>query len=155
MSPVGSEALHTTTARYSLKERELVIHRSESLLLREYIAFLGIGHKRLRVASGITDLHLDKPEGSEVVEAKRAGTRRFVREALAQLLDYAPHTPRPAARLAALFPTLPDVQCLALLHRYGVDCVYRTSPNSFARVDAPDDVRAAMTPFWRGEWKSS
>ncbi|WP_030739231.1 hypothetical protein [Streptomyces sp. NRRL F-2890] len=136
-------------------ERELVIHRSESLLLGEYIAFLGIEHKPLRVPSGITDLHLDKPEGSEVVEMKRASRGRFVREALAQLLDYAPHTPGPAARLTALFPTLPDEQCLALLHRYGIDCAYRTSPNSFACVDAPGDVRAAMTPFWRDEWKSS
>ncbi|MFE9629380.1 hypothetical protein [Streptomyces sp. NPDC006527] len=105
--------------------------------------------KRLRTPAGITDVHVDLPDGSEVVEAKRGHSRRFVREALAQLLDYAPHTPEPAVRLSALFPARPADHDLALLHRYGVDCVYRTHPMTFERAPAPQQTRASMMLLWQ------
>ncbi|MGW2082143.1 hypothetical protein ACWCOW_35390 [Streptomyces sp. NPDC001939] len=147
---VDGEALRTQTTRYTLTERELVVHRTEALLLQEYTDSLGIEQpQRLRTPAGITDLHLTRPDGSEVVEAKRSSTRRFVREALAQLLDYAPHSPEPATRLTALFPTRPADQDLDLLHRYGIDCVYRTHPHTFDRAPAAQEVRAGMTPFWQ------
>jgi hypothetical protein len=147
---VDGEALHTSTTRYALKERDLVVHRTEALLLQEYTQSLGIKQpKRLRTPAGITDLHLSSPDGSEVVEAKRDSTRRFVREALAQLLDYAPHTPSPAIRLTALFPTRPIDQNMALLHRYGIDCVYRTHPLTFEHAAAPREIRTGMTLFWQ------
>ncbi|MFI9422370.1 hypothetical protein ACIG54_02275 [Streptomyces achromogenes] len=148
---VDGEAVHTPTTRYALRERELVVHRTEALLLQEYTQSLGIEQpKRLRTPAGITDLHLPSPDGSEVVEAKRDSTRRFVREALAQLLDYASHTPEPAIRLTALFPTRPTNQNLALLHRYGIDCVYRTHPLTFERAAAPEKTRTGMMLFWQG-----
>ncbi|MFD4413462.1 hypothetical protein [Streptomyces sp. NPDC058476] len=88
---VDGEALHTPSTRYRLTEHELVVHRTEAFLIQEYTGFLGITQpKRLRTPAGITDLHLALTHGSEVVEAKRGSSRRFVREALAQLLDYAP-----------------------------------------------------------------
>ncbi|NEB94020.1 hypothetical protein [Streptomyces bauhiniae] len=149
-SIVDGEALHTPATRYVLAERELVVNRTEALLLQEYAKTLGIEQpRRLRTPAGITDLHVPRPDGSEVVEAKRASTRRFVREALAQLLDYAPHTPEPATLLTALFPTRPADQDLALLHRYGIDCVYRTHPSTFERTPAAQEVRVGMTPFWQ------
>ncbi|MFE7927518.1 hypothetical protein ACFU6S_02070 [Streptomyces sp. NPDC057456] len=147
---VDGEALHTPSTRYALKERELVLHRTEALLVQEYTGFLGLTEpKRLRTPAGLTDLHLALPDGSEVIEAKRASSRRFVREALAQLLDYAPHTPEPAIRLTALLPARPGEPELALLHRYGVDCVYRTHPLTFDRAPAPEEARARMTPLWQ------
>ncbi|MFJ9822253.1 hypothetical protein ACIRU3_44940 [Streptomyces sp. NPDC101151] len=147
---VDGEAVHTPTTRYALKEHELVVHRTEAFLLQEYTDSLGITQpKRLRTPAGITDLHLALPHGSEVVEAKRGSTRRFVREALAQLLDYAPHTPEPAARLTALLPARPADHDLALLHRYGIDCVYRIEPGAFDRAPAPEQARAVMAPLWR------
>ncbi|MFF3062062.1 hypothetical protein [Streptomyces sp. NPDC057909] len=72
-----------------------------------------------------------------------------MREALAQLLDYAPHTPEPAVRLTALFPTRPADQDLALLHCYGIYCVYRTHPLTFDRTPAPQEARASMMPLWQ------
>ncbi|MFE4023456.1 hypothetical protein ACFXPZ_39710 [Streptomyces sp. NPDC059101] len=147
---VDGEALHTRTTRYTLTERELVVQRTEALLLQEYTDSLGIERpQRLRTPAGITDLHLSRPDGSEVVEAKRASTRRFVREALAQLLDYAPHTPEPVTRLTALFPSRLADHDLALLHRYGIDCVFRTHPHVFDTAPAAQEVRIGMTPFWR------
>ncbi|MFD9461127.1 hypothetical protein [Streptomyces sp. NPDC060027] len=144
---VDGEALRTPSTRYRLEEHELVVHRTEAFLVQEYVGFLGIDQpKRLRTPAGITDLYLALPEGSEVVEAKRAGSRRFVREALAQLLDYAPHTPDPAIRLSALFPDRPADRDLELLHRYGVDCVHRTHPMTFERTPAPQEARASMMP---------
>ncbi|MDF3302489.1 hypothetical protein [Streptomyces tropicalis] len=147
---VDGEALRTPTTRCALREHELVVRRTEAFLLREYTDWLGITQpKRLRTPAGITDLHLALPEGSEVVEARRANTLGFVRDVLAQLLDYAPHTPESAARLTALLPVRPADRDLALLHRYGVDCVYRTHPRTFDRSPAPEEARAAMMPLWR------
>ncbi|MFF7889292.1 hypothetical protein ACH40F_51760 [Streptomyces sp. NPDC020794] len=147
---VDGEALRTPSTRYRLEERELVVHRTEAFLVQEYVGFLGVDRpQRLRTPAGITDLHLALPDGSEVVEAKRASSRRFVREALAQLLDYAPHTPQPAIRLSALFPERPADRDLELLHRYGVDCVHRTDPMTFERTPAPQETRASMMPLWQ------
>ncbi|WP_405976511.1 hypothetical protein OG496_55095 [Streptomyces sp. NBC_00988] len=147
---VDGEALHTPSTRYRLTEHELVVHRTEAFLVQEYTAFLGItAPKRLRTPAGITDVHVELTHGSEIVEAKRASSRRFVREALAQLLDYAPHTPEPAVRLTALFPLRPADHDLALLHRYGIDCVYRTHPRTFEREPAPHQARASMMVLWQ------
>ncbi|MGW0631398.1 hypothetical protein [Streptomyces sp. NPDC002758] len=149
---VDIEALRTSATPYAPKAQELVLHRTEALLLREYIDSLGIKQpKRLRTPAGITDLHLTSADGSEVIEAKRGSTRQFVREALAQLLDYAPYAPEPAIRLTALFPSRPADHDLALLHRYGIDCVYRTTALAFDRAAAPAQVRASMMLLWQHE----
>jgi hypothetical protein len=88
------------------------------------------------------------PGGAEVIEAKRSGDRAFVRQALSQLLDYAPHAPKPAARLTALFPEAPSPSSIELLHRYGVDCVYRAAPGAFTRTAADDKVRSYLQQRW-------
>jgi hypothetical protein len=52
-------------------------------------------------------------------------------------------------KLTALFPTRPGVHELALLHRYGVDCVYRAHPSVFDRIPAPREARVSMMPLWQ------
>jgi hypothetical protein len=102
----------------------------------------------LRTPAGIADLHLTGPDGTEIIEAKRSSDHRFVREALAQLLDYAPHSPLPADRLATLLPVRPADADIALLHRYGIDCLFRTTPGAFQRSPAPAAAREYMQKRW-------
>ncbi|MCE6999829.1 hypothetical protein LZG04_34200 [Saccharothrix sp. S26] len=53
------------------------------------------------------DLYYTTDSDVVVVEAKSLTTHGKVREAVAQLLDYAASTPEPATRLMALFPERP------------------------------------------------
>ncbi|MEU6822733.1 hypothetical protein ABZ921_19065 [Streptomyces atriruber] len=146
---VPVEGVHTPTAAYRRDEREIQVQRAEALLVNEYKATLaGAEVTRLRTPSGITDLHVTGPDGTEVVEAKSSGEHTYVRAALAQLLDYAPHSPLPADRLGALFPVCPAEKSVALLHRYGVDCIYRSAPHVFERISAPDGARMYMRKVW-------
>ncbi|TKA11953.1 hypothetical protein FCI23_09060 [Actinacidiphila oryziradicis] len=61
-----------------------------------------------RIVSPARRAHLrhlsERPEGRELIEAKSRVERGHVREALAQLLDYARYVPDRVDRLAALFP---------------------------------------------------
>ncbi|PBC77086.1 hypothetical protein BX265_1823 [Streptomyces sp. TLI_235] len=148
---VAVENLHTQTAAYQQDAGPVLVHRAEALLVREYtssIASPKLAIQRLRTPAGITDLHIAGPSGAEIVEAKRSSDHRFVREALAQLLDYAPHSPEPADRLTGLFPNRPADQDIVLLHRYGIDCVYRVRAGAFERSAAPSDNRARMRRIW-------
>ncbi|QES46097.1 hypothetical protein DEJ49_19630 [Streptomyces venezuelae] len=146
---VPVEAVHASTAVYRRDEREIQVLRAEALLVREYKATLaGAEVTRLRTPSGVTDLHVTGPDGTEIIEAKSSGDHNYVRAALAQLLDYAPHSPSPADRLSALFPTCPAAKSVSLLHRYGIDCIYRTMPNVFERISAPVEARMYVRKVW-------
>ncbi|WP_229696892.1 hypothetical protein [Streptomyces lasiicapitis] len=148
---VPVEGVHTSTAAYRRDEREIQVLRAEALLVNEYKATLtGVEVTRLRTPSGITDLHVTGPDGTEVIEAKSSGDHIHVRAALAQLLDYAPHSPLPADRLSALFPVRPAAKDITLLHRYGIDCLYRLTPHTFERIVAPDEARMYMRKIWAG-----
>lgn len=76
------------------------------------------------------------------------GGHRFLREALGQLLDYAPHAEPPVTSLAVLVPTQPSPGGLQLLDRYGVDCIWRREDGSFERRFAPADRRAHLQSAW-------
>ncbi|MFC8720127.1 hypothetical protein [Kitasatospora sp. NPDC057198] len=148
---IAVECLHTPVTTYERNAGPVLVNRAEALLVTEYVSSLhtpGLDVQRLRTPAGITDLHLTGPEGTEIVEAKRGFTHRFVREALGQLLDYAPHSPQPTDRLSGLFPSRPIDHDIALLHRYGIDCVFRTTAGHFERSAAPADVRDHMRKAW-------
>ncbi|MBH1935820.1 hypothetical protein I5Q34_16350 [Streptomyces sp. AV19] len=146
---VPIEGLHTTTATYHRDARQIHVNRAEALLQTEYIDTLnGLITERLRTPAGVTDIHVTGPDGTEIIEAKRSADHGYVRAALAQLLDYAPHSPQPADRLSGLFPSRPADPDIALLHRYGIDCLYRSAPGVFERVEAPTAVREHMRQVW-------
>ena len=73
-----------------------------------------------------------------------------MRQALAQLLDYAPYSPSPARHLAGLFPEAPEHEDIELLHRYGIGCIYRQGPGVFRRLTAPEERRALMSGIRSG-----
>lgn len=52
------------------------------------------------------------------------------------------------ARLAALLPDKPSQSVIALLHRYGVDCIFRTAPGEYDRLDAPTEARSHLRQRW-------
>ncbi|MBB5958308.1 hypothetical protein FHS29_004916 [Saccharothrix tamanrassetensis] len=96
------------------------------------------------------DLYRESDDEVEIIEAKSLATHGKVREAVAQLMDYAFHSPRPVTRLTALFPEKPDHDGLSYLHRLGIDCLFHAGDLSFVREPAADTRRAHMIPVWRG-----
>ena len=137
------EQVRTLVTTISFAAGSRTIRRGEGSLVLAYAASLGtdVSSGRNFMASGVTDICIDGPGGRELVEAKSSQGRSFVRQALAQLLDYGPSMrPRPAV-LTALFPSAPDKSAIDLLHRYGIDCVYRIGPSEFDRLDAPAIAR--------------
>ncbi|MFD1524386.1 hypothetical protein [Pseudonocardia yunnanensis] len=147
---IPAEALNATHTSYDKTGGTVLVHRAEALLVKEYIESLNLdAGKRFKTPEGgIADLYIEGQEGIEIVEAKRGADRQFVRQTLSQLLDYAPHSPKPADLLTALFPSQPASSSIELLHRYGIDCVYRTGPGVFTRLAAPDDIRFYLQQRW-------
>lgn len=128
------------------------MHRGESLLVHDYIATLqpNATWARFLTPVGVTDLDVWHGGEHELVEAKSSAGRTHVRQALAQLLDYAPAlAAEPPDRLAALFPRRPNESAVALLHRYGVDCIYRADDGTYVRVAAPPATKASAAMLWR------
>ncbi|MFC9219526.1 hypothetical protein ACFT8W_01690 [Streptomyces hygroscopicus] len=142
------EQQHTPIVSFERPAATTLYSREEQPLVMEFCATLAITAERFRSPVGLCDIYVQGPDGVEVIEAKSRSEHRYVREALSQLLDYAPHSPRPVDRLAVLLPDPPDERELQLLHRYGVDCIHRVSPGVFRRVSAPDDRRHLMKRLW-------
>ncbi|MBT2208889.1 hypothetical protein KLI87_12305 [Actinomadura sp. NEAU-AAG7] len=148
---VDLENVHTTRTSYQTAGRRVLVQRAEALLVREYINSLeGCETGRLRVPVGITDIHVTGPDGTEIIEAKSGAGHQYVRAALGQLLDYVAHSPEPVDSLSGLFPEKPAEISIALLHRYGVDCLYRQGPGDFQRLPAPLAARERMAKVWTG-----
>lgn len=148
------EELRTSRTGYRRSRRLIVVDRREARLVREYRQFLaarGVTAGRFFCPSGISDMYLDAAGEAEVIEAKSTAEHRHVRQALAQLLDYAPHSPSPAQRLTALFPEPPEHADVELLHRYGIDCVHRVPSHGFQRWPAAAERRALMREIWSGK----
>jgi hypothetical protein len=154
---VPAEQVHTTHTSYETASKTTLVHRAEALLVGEYRTTLSQSSTvaRLRTPAGVTDLYVQDQDEVEVVEAKRSSAHSFVREALGQLMDYAAHAPLPVTRLTVLLPTAPAPADLELLHRYGVDCVHRTGPESYVRQAASQPQRQRMQPIWSGTPASS
>ena len=141
----------TRTASYERTGRLIVVERQEAELVVEYERHLihhGQRPTRFYCSAGISDLYLEGPDEVELIEAKSNSTHSYVRQALGQLLDYAPHCPKPAHRLAGLFPSQPSSADIALLHRYGIDVIYREGSGLFERLAAPRDRRELMRRAW-------
>lgn len=142
------EQQHTPVVSFERAMAATLYRREEQPLVMEFCATLAVAAERFRSPVGFCDIYLQGPDSVEVIEAKSRTEHAYVREALSQLLDYAPHSPRPVDRLAVLLPDAPDERELQLLHRYGVDCIHRVSPGVFRRVPAPDDRRHLMKRLW-------
>lgn len=149
--PVQRAALerqHTPVVSFERPATTTLYRREEQPLVVEFCATLAVEAERFCSPVGLCDIYIQGPDSVEVIEAKSRTEHAYVREALSQLLDYAPHSPRPVDRLAVLLPDPPDERELQLLHRYGVDCIHRVSPGVFRRVPAPDDRRHLMKRLW-------
>lgn len=147
----AAEELRTRRTGYERTRKLIVVERREAELVRAYRRFLiRRGHKadRFFCPSGISDIYVETADGAEVVEAKSVHDHKHVRQALAQLLDYAPYSPMPAQRLTGLFPESPGPEDIELLHRYGIDCVFRENHDGFRRLPAPEQRRALMRGVW-------
>jgi hypothetical protein len=123
--------------------------RVESALVAEYQyqcrpeQFRSFENEGIRV-----DLYRENGDEVEVIEAKSLATTQKVREAVGQLLDYAPHSLRPVTRLTGLFPERPTEPSVRFLHRIGIDCVY-LHDDVFVREAAPTARREHMLRVWR------
>ena len=145
--PVERQHTHSTTVERAA--RQLLFNRDEAALVVEFCATLsGPKPNRFASAAGICDIYLQYPERRELIEAKSRTARGHVREALAQLLDYARFVPDTVDRLSALFPEPLAPKERSLLHHYGIDVIYRAGPGSFERDPAPDDAREHMRGLW-------
>ena len=130
------------------------LHRGENLLVHDYVSRLPGAAKvrRLLTAVGTTDIDVWIGGRHELVEAKSSAARHHVRQALAQLLDYAAAMASdPPDVLTALFPHRPDDSAVALLHRYGVDCVFRGRNGAYVRLPAPQEASAAVRRIVLGQ----
>ncbi|WP_433263374.1 hypothetical protein ACQPZF_32020 [Actinosynnema sp. CS-041913] len=147
------ERIHTTEATYSRPARSITVRRAESLLVHEYAdANPDARFERITSEAGISDMYTIGPDGAEVIEAKGGIGRERVRQAVAQLLHYAPRCRDRVVRLTALFPARPDAADIELLHSVGIDCVHRTRPGEFERITAPAARRAHMSPVWNNDF---
>lgn len=132
--------------------RVIAAQRVEARLVQRYRAFHPAhGFTSFRTPAGHrADLYLEDDGQVEIVEAKSVGDHDKVREAAAQLLDYAAQSPKPVTRLTALFPERPAEGSVRYLHRLGIDCVHYRPDGSFLREDADDVRRQHMLPVWHG-----
>jgi hypothetical protein len=132
------EQTHSSGGSYLLSEREVVFRRVESLLVQSYRNSLPpdatIDH--IRCKAGLTDLCVTIEGSTEVLEAKASASHPYVRQALGQILDYTHAITAPITTIAALFPSRPSNDDIALLNHYGIDCIYRSASGAFSRETA-------------------
>ncbi|MFE9683246.1 hypothetical protein [Streptomyces sp. NPDC006285] len=149
VSELPLERQHTRSTTVERAAQQVFFNRDESALVIEFCGTLtDTTAKRFASAAGICDILLNGPEGQEIIEAKSRVERSYVREALAQLLDYVRYAPGVVDRLGALFPQPLATKERHLLHHYGIDIIHRVSPGVFERAPAPDRARARMRSMW-------
>lgn len=145
------EEARTRTASYERTRRLIVVERLESELISEFRRHLvaqGRTPARFYCASGISDIYVETAGEAELIEAKSKSTHHHIRQALGQLLDYAPHSPEPIGRLGGLFPSSPSRDDVGLLHRYGIDVIHRDEAGVFLRLPASHAQREIMRKVW-------
>ncbi len=135
----AAEAFSTDRTSYQRPAGTVYVQRAESLLITAFRDSLpGDPGITLRTPTGLADFYDPEPGGALLVEAKSSARHAYVRQALSQLLDYARFAPEPVLRLAALFPQCPEPQGTALLHHYGIDCIYLDKDGTtFTTLPAP------------------
>ncbi|RCS69487.1 hypothetical protein CIK73_06075 [Brachybacterium alimentarium] len=136
---VDPEANNTSGSSYTRTKAEITFTRAESALVGAYVAQLpeNAVAQRLRIDGRLTDLYVRDGHEAELIEAKSGSSNAFVRQALAQSLDYATSSSEPITRVSALFPSPPSDRDVRLLHRFGIDCISRTAEGTFTREAAP------------------
>lgn len=148
---VPVERVHADVVWQELAARKVAHARVEAQLIRLYRSF----RQDVEFSSFVTksgkraDLYYADGSVVEVIEAKSLATHEKVREAAAQLLDYAAHSPEPATRLTGLFPQRPNQEGVDFMHRLGIDCAYRTDDGLFRTESADEERRRYMYPVWR------
>lgn len=144
------EGFHTDVVSQHITERNAQYERVEGQLVSHYQHFhVDVVFTSFRTHNGKrADLYRVEDDEVEIVEAKSLPNHDKVREAAAQLLDYAAQSPQPVTRLSALFPLRPAQYGINYLHRLGIDCVYRTDDGAFVRESAPEDRRRYMRTVW-------
>jgi hypothetical protein len=144
------ERTHVDVVWHRIAERQSAYERVEARLVAHYRAFRSDVemHSFVTPSGKRADLYCRDDADVVVIEAKGLATHGKVREAVAQLLDYAVDSPEPVTRLVALFPERPGTDGVGLLHRLGIDCVYRTTDDQFTAEHAPDDRRRYMRLVW-------
>lgn len=147
---VDPERHHTDSFATSSAAKVDLAHRVESGLVLKYRGQCARLRSFVTASGRRADLYREEGDEVEVIEAKSLSTREKVREAVAQLLDYAVHSPKPVTRLSGLFPMAPDQESLDFMARLGIDCVFDDGAG-FTRVKAPESRRSYMLPVWRGE----
>jgi hypothetical protein len=145
---VDAEALRTLSTSYERPEGTIIVHRAEAILVDDYRVSQNLPAHRIRTPNGLTDLHVIMPEGHEIIEAKNSPRHEKVRQAVAQLLDYAPYSPGPLARLTALFPARPQDADIKYMHRVGIDCLFMHAKGGYTRIPAPGHRRELMRTIW-------
>ncbi|MFS0700064.1 hypothetical protein AB6N24_08855 [Cellulomonas sp. 179-A 4D5 NHS] len=141
---IPGEAINVTHTSYATGARTTLVHRGEALLVRAYAAHVELEHQRIATPVGLTDAYLPNATGGmDLLEAKSSTSRRHVREAVGQLLDYAPFCPD-LTSLSILLPERPDQRTMAYAHRYGIDVAYRLPDGGFHRDPAPSPARAVI-----------
>ncbi|ARF59636.1 hypothetical protein B1H19_22800 [Streptomyces gilvosporeus] len=115
--------------------------RREAALSDDFQAFLkSRGHqvKRFQIkiegltSTLVTDLY--DVTDHVLYEAKGSATRKDVRMAIGQLLDYRRHVTPAEPQLAILLPSKPDLDLRELLHKEGIALVYRGSGEFVGRI---------------------
>ncbi|MFG2646313.1 hypothetical protein [Streptomyces sp. NPDC048436] len=147
----AAEESRTSQTSYERSAGTQLVRRREGTLVTAYRETLtGADARRFFFPGVVCDLYIKAADGNsaEVIEAKSGTSRNHVRQALAQLLDYARFSPEPVERLSALFPVEPAVPEISLLHHYGIDCIYQVESGTFERKPAPDGARDRMRSFW-------
>lgn len=144
------EAVHKEAATITVQPGERVMLRGEGKLVQAYAATIAdaVAIGRQRTPAGVTDMWIQRPDNSELVEAKSVASTGYVRQALAQLLHYASAISPGPDVLTALFPTRPSDADVGLLNRYGIDCVYRVAAQEYERVPAQSGRRDLVAQFW-------
>lgn len=150
---VPPEARRTDSFSQRIAQRDEHRHRVEAQLVAHYRqANPDRTFNSFLTPDGLrTDLYYHDGDEVEIIEAKALTAHDKVRQAVAQLLDYAAQSPASVTRLTALFPTRPEEAGIQYLHRLGIDCLYRTEDNGYRREEASASRRRYMLPVWRGE----
>jgi nucleoid DNA-binding protein len=127
------------TTEITVKAAQRKIRRIERKLVKDYEAWHGgklvpkawtIDSTGERIECDIFDV-----SRNEIVEAKAGATRRYVRMALGQLLDYRRHEPT-HPNIAMLLPELPNKDLQRLVAEHGVTIIHRAGKGFDCREPA-------------------